>query len=325
MARLDSTLKKVARQRMRQIDGGAEQFEDDLLTMAENLGRRLAASLGVDPDEIVAPDGDDGLFVGRTDFETRIQDLAENPEALRAAILSSSLAEIEDLIEYAGLGDARANIRDRVGKLAGLAERQFVVQGIDAANGALDTTAAAALLGNYVETQIEQGLLGNVGRQTAQRIQAALASQLGFEDVATVARRIADAEDLGIGNAKTEARTRLSMADRFCQEQVRQGVEETGAEFLQVYRGPTSGIVRPFCRELIGKAFTRDEIGELSNGQTAEGPIIAGGGYNCRHYFQAILNDPEVLELLDATRGTQSDITAANAAGRRKKKKRRKR
>lgn len=323
MPRLDDTLKKIADQRIGIIDRGSERFEDDLLNMAENLGRRLAASLDVDPDLIAAPDGDDGRLVGRSDFERRLQSLADDPAALRAAVLASSLAEIEDLIEYAGLGDARANIRQNVGKLAGLAERQLSVQGIASAAGALDTVAATALLGNFVETQIEQGLLGNVGRQTAQKIQSALSSQIGFEETATIAKRIADAESLSIGNAKTEARTRLSMADRFCQEQVRQQVEETGAEFLQVYRGPVDGKIRPFCAPLLNKAFTREEIAGLSNGQTAESVIIAGGGYNCRHYFQSIVNDPDVLELLDATRGTAADISAANMGGRRKKSKKR--
>lgn len=48
------------------------------------------------------------------------------------------------------------------------------------------------------------------------------------------------------------------------------------------YVGPTDKFNRPFCREHVGKRYTREEINAMDNGQGL--PVFEfGGGYNCRH------------------------------------------
>jgi hypothetical protein len=49
-----------------------------------------------------------------------------------------------------------------------------------------------------------------------------------------------------------------------------------------VYMGPADKKTRPFCREHVGKVYTRAEIDELDNGQI-DNVFLTGGGFNCRH------------------------------------------
>ena len=319
-------------QRGKIIESGASSFELRLLALADNIGRRLAASLGSDPDDVRMPDGDDGVRVGRTGFEQRLQSIGE-AEALRAAVLGSSLVEIEDLIEAAGLGDARDVLRGEAAKLAGLAERSLTVQGITAAEGALATVAAEALLTIFFETQIDETLIGTISRNSAIRIRQALGSSLGHESVSAVASRIADAEEMSVGMATTEARTRLQMADRMANEVVRSTMEETGASFLLAYLGPhPDSKLRAFCSRLYGppgkksaRAYRLDDFNLANNHMTAEHPRIAGGGYNCRHYVQPVINDDDVLADLGLVRGTVDDVRAANRAAQSSRKRKKKR
>ena len=57
--------------------------------------------------------------------------------------------------------------------------------------------------------------------------------------------------------------------------------ENAGIERFR-YVGPKPD--RPFCEPLIGKVFTREEIDQMDNGQTAD-VLRTAGGYNCRHQW----------------------------------------
>ena len=48
------------------------------------------------------------------------------------------------------------------------------------------------------------------------------------------------------------------------------------------YLGPDDDVVRPFCRERVGKTYPRGEIDQMDNGQIPD-VFLTGGGYNCRH------------------------------------------
>jgi hypothetical protein len=53
---------------------------------------------------------------------------------------------------------------------------------------------------------------------------------------------------------------------------------------VYVYEGPRDQLTRPFCRPLIGRAFTEGAIARLDNGQGLD-PAAFCGGYNCRHLW----------------------------------------
>lgn len=325
MATRPSQLLDLVERRQTLQDSAIEDLEERLFALSENLGRRLGASLGVDPDEVREPDGDDGRRVGRTTIEELIASLGD-ADAIRAAVLASSLEEVEELIDAAGLGDARGEIRKTVGRIAGIAERSVTIQGVIDAEGALDTVAAEALLGNYIETSIDDALFGTLSRQSATRIKDALTSNLGLEDMLTVARRIADSEEVSVPMAVTEARTRLAQADRFVNDVVRQSVDPDGDLMVLAYLGPADGVTRGFCDRLVNKAFEVDDFNSANNAQTPSHPRVSGGGYNCRHNIVPVSR--ESVEDLGLTVGTIDDVRAANDAAisaRRKKGRRRKR
>lgn len=307
-------------------DKTVADFEDLSFALAENVGRRLAASLGVDPDLIYPPDGSDGRLVGRTNFERLIQSVTD-ADAVKAVVSAADLEDIEDFIAQSGSLAAREKITEAVTRLAGMAEQSLVSQGI-AAQGALDTVGAEALIGSYITNTLDESLRTTIDRAAAVRIRQGILTNLGEIPTAEVAQRIADEQEQSIGRATTEARTQLAEADRFVNETTRRSIDPDGEQFLMAYIGPDDRITRPFCDALVNKAFKLADFNKLRNGQTATHPRISGGGYNCRHDVRAVVDDDEILSDLGLQRGTLSDINQANeraAKGKRKKKRRRRR
>ena len=303
-------------------DKATDNFQDLAEALSENIGRRLAASLGVDPDSVFPPDGSDGRMVGRTNFERLMQSVSGD-EAVRAVVLSSDIQDIEEFVAQSGSAAARAALSDAVSDLAGLAERSLVAQGV-AAEGVLDTVAAEALIGSYITNTMDEALRSSIDRPASVRIRQAIVANLGQMSIAELAQSIAQEQAASIPKATTEARTQMAEADRFVNETVRRSIDPEGDRFLLAYIGPDDKITRPFCDQLVNKAFKISDFNQLRNGQTAIHPRISGGGYNCRHDVRAVVDDNKVLSDLSLQRGTITDIRAANAAVKKKagKKKR---
>ena len=59
-----------------------------------------------------------------------------------------------------------------------------------------------------------------------------------------------------------------------------------------IYDGTTDGRSRPWCQQLAGSELTKEEIEELWEedwqGKEEGDPFVVAGGYNCRHYFEAL-------------------------------------
>jgi len=64
-----------------------------------------------------------------------------------------------------------------------------------------------------------------------------------------------------------------------------QAGEEPEATFA--YMGPNDDRTREFCRQHVGKVYTREQIDELDNGQM-DNVFLTGGGYNCRHVWMEV-------------------------------------
>jgi Ni,Fe-hydrogenase III component G len=62
--------------------------------------------------------------------------------------------------------------------------------------------------------------------------------------------------------------------------------EAAGIPVKFKYYGPQDSIARPFCSKLLGsaKAYTRDEIAAMDNGQIPN-VMVSRGGYRCRHQW----------------------------------------
>lgn len=94
---------------------------------------------------------------------------------------------------------------------------------------------------------------------------------------------LAEALDLEEAKARTLYDTTVSVFTR----QVEAMKSSGDADEPFVYVGPVDAVIRPFCREHIGKVYTRKEIDALDNGQLPN-TFLTAGGWNCRHTFQAV-------------------------------------
>jgi hypothetical protein len=80
-------------------------------------------------------------------------------------------------------------------------------------------------------------------------------------------------------------------------------------EDVFAYMGPADVKLRPFCRERVGKVFTREQIEAMDNGQMPN-VFLSGGGYNCRHTFIAV-SKVSTLRVLVGTDQRVPEIDAA--------------
>lgn len=87
-------------------------------------------------------------------------------------------------------------------------------------------------------------------------------------------------------HAGTYARTN---AHRTMQAFANQQAQEAGLERF-LYVGPLDAKTREFCAPLVGHTFTREEIDEMDNGQSAD-VFSDGGGWNCRHEWVGVTDE----------------------------------
>lgn len=304
-------------------DEALDDFGRLFETLAENVARRVAASLGTDPDSVYPPDGDDGTSPGQTNFERLLQGV-NSPEAIRAVVLAADRIDIEDFVFAAGADDLRSVLTEAIAKFAGVAEQSLVAQGANA-DGALDTVSATALVQSYIEVSLEETIQAKIDTETAIRIRKGIVANVGRMSARDLALGIGEETIQASNSAVTEARLTLAEADRFVTETVRQTIDPDGTAFLLAYLGPDDRLTRPFCDELVNKAFTLEQFNKLNNGQTAQHPRLTGGGYNCRHKPRPVANDDQTLKDLGLTRGTDAMVQAANERAREARKPRKKR
>ncbi len=306
-----SPLAKIMEEREAMTAEAVEVFERRLTQLANTIGRRLGAALGVDPDTVAERIGGDGVDLGDTALEDILE--LDDIDRTRAALLAASIEEIEDFVDACGLYAARDDTREAVRRLAGLAERELTAAGFDA-SGALDTQAAAAFLGDYLDT-MDEDLYGTISKAAAKRIRAGVLSNLGMVSPAELAGRIMEREALTVAQAKTEARTQLMDAGQAVHNFARKTLDPDGTETLLAYMGPrpTGGPkdpIRQFCRALVGRAFEEADLAPLDNRQQPTHPRVSRGGYNCRHHWSAVRRS--ALERLGLVLGTKADIQKAN-------------
>ncbi len=103
---------------------------------------------------------------------------------------------------------------------------------------------------------------------------------------------LADALDSEISEAATLYDTATSVFGR----QVEALKSDDDPEALFSYMGPVDTKIRPFCKQHVGKVYSRSEIDGMDNGQLPN-VFLTGGGYNCRHQFIAISKFSELVDL----------------------------
>ena len=225
---------------------------------------------------------------------------ADVPEKVRRMNIN---AEVIAEVLTGALDPVRGDLDDTMAELVVLAELQLEAGGITEAPDLAAVEAAAR--------RLDREFWGEaIVQPTAQRMWDGLATAIKGDDLDTVAERIRRQSGGSIGRAMTEARTQLAEFDRAV---TAVNAEAAGAEVF-AYLGPKDAITRPFCRVLVDKVFTREQVGRLDNAQTVVSPIISGGGYNCRHSWSPL--SEAAAGAMGLERGTMGDVNTANRRAR---------
>ena len=103
---------------------------------------------------------------------------------------------------------------------------------------------------------------------------------------------LSDAIDIEMAEARTLYDTTVSVFGRQVESM------KSLPDDVFAYVGPVDRVLRPFCRQHVGRVYTRPQINALDNGQIPN-VFLTGGGYNCRHVFQTVSEVSELAELVD--------------------------
>ncbi len=299
-----------------------DAITDNLESMLIELGNSIEDRLRV----LLRPDASTSTDMLPFDVAvSSVQSIADNPAAVRAAMLLVELGEIETWLDALGLENARREFFGGFSKLSGPIAQALTDAGIPNATTLFDREGVRVAVAAFKD-RLDGAMFDPLRRTSASRVAEAIQANAELLTDNEFAARIGDAYEVGLPAAKTEAVTRLASADRFIHEQLVREAESDADDdggFLRGYAGPFDGRTRPFCAALTGKAFSLGELERANNGQTGN-PIDDCGGYNCRHMLELVIED--LIEDSGFTRGTPADIAQASNAARsaRKGKRRRK-
>jgi len=105
--------------------------------------------------------------------------------------------------------------------------------------------------------------------------------------------------------ASTAVEAAIAGTSRAAVVSLAEGAEaETGQEFVFLYSGPADSHTRPFCREHVGKAYTRarlDADGRAAGVKPQPASVFAGG-YACRHSLAPLLVEDAEEEGIEIVR-----------------------
>jgi hypothetical protein len=209
-----------------------------------------------------------------------------------------------DRVALSAVDDPLDKLAEAVLKHAGIANKAVTLTPLG-----LDAIAA------FKELRLADLLdLADDVARTVQR--AALDGVLGVRPADKLIHDVADALDVSLRQGRTIYDTAVSTFTR----QIEQMASQGGDDELFFYVGPADSKVRPFCREHVGKVYSREQIDQMDNGQLGD-VFISGGGYNCRHVFKRVSAlDVELRELHKTgerapwLRGVEGDAIGSDGA-----------
>lgn len=236
-----------------------------------------------------------------------LSDPDEAGSPVRRAILTASLADLERLLTEQLSAAQRAMVRGMADMLVTNAELAEAAARVPAGTLGVRSSSVDVLVSTR---DLEDFWRGKVIMPAASIIKESFVSAVTGETLNTAIARTADKLGVAVSAATTEVRTNLATFDRLAAEQS----STLAGLTLRVYLGPLDGLTRPFCRAIINRVFSQDQVAELDNGQTGPG-MWGGGGYNCRHRWVSVR--PEAVERMGIENGTDADIRAANTAAKR--------
>jgi len=111
-----------------------------------------------------------------------------------------------------------------------------------------------------------------------------------------VARILSDLNDV-IDGSEAQIRTLYDTSVSIFGRQVEALQAGDDPETPFAYMGPADEKTRPFCRQHVGRVYTRAEIDAMDNGQI-DNVFLTGGGYNCRHTWIEVSKFSELRDLV---------------------------
>lgn len=297
------------------IGGGAEESPkrrriSELLREGLAAEEAAAEALAQELEEFVTGSGVDAILARLG------SDLVD--DQARAALMALSMADVVDELVAAGIDDVwESTAIAALPELRRVSVAVLESVGIEGAS-LLDAEGMAATL-TALEDHLDEAFwrLGIV-TPVAGKLLDGLSSTLRMETIEDVAERLRG-QGYRWDHANTEARNALAYYSNFVNDKLIDEADPTGEEMLIAYQGPDDRLTRPFCDQLVGKAFLREDLDKADNGVKGLPYQHNHGGHKCRHREVGVPNDDDLLEALGYTRGTLADVRRANAAARRKK------
>lgn len=222
------------------------------------------------------------------------------------ALLSLPKDQFIELILSGGLADSIEDFIDQQNKL---------LEAINQSISVVEPTWTPLFIENEVESirvLTVQNIFDDVVLPTvAKNINDALLSMVVDTPIDQGLSNLALSLEKSTGTLQTEVRTKISQFGR----SVNMIAADTVGIDHYLYTGPRDGITRAFCRPLINKVVSKDQLSKLNNGQGLS-VRSSGGGYNCRHSWSPVTKS--FVEVAGLDMATASDISDANKGGRKK-------
>lgn len=256
-----------------------------------------------DPGEFT----DDTLARYRRELERSLRQItAQIRAALKDAHLDADgglVVDAHNLALARGLGDEIARLAD--GALAAVVDdfreavRDLVaVVGTaldDAGVGAEFTAATASLARAQAGTGLDRLIAdatGTLVRQSddlrAQLREVAIQMVRTNADPADAVEELAGKVGATAGQTLSLVDTTMSGADRAVTLDVAQAA---GVEWF-AFVGPVDSLTRPWCRRHVGFRYTLEQMDSLPDNDTGpQPPSTYGGGYNCRHRWEPLVDE----------------------------------
>ncbi len=209
----------------------------------------------------------------------------------------STFYEFQDLLEESAL-ESVSQLSDAIGDPDILAASRAGI------------TEAVTATSNDLQRQVRE--LGN-GIVNAIKAEVEVATVIP-RPLAGMAANISSATGLAQSRALTLVNTALASVQRNVQARAMDRLVAAGQEVFVYYTGPLDDKTRPFCRPLVGKAISRDQMAKLSPGRGLNFRQN-GGGYNCRHTLIPVT--ASWVTATDTEKAKQKDIAQANRGAKR--------
>jgi hypothetical protein len=221
-----------------------------------------------------------------------IHDVTEGSSTaiVKASHANKARKALDDALTRAGYDDLAASAYgSRLDALtARVLDTRRLAQATARLSGAFDQRIAA------LKVLHESDLLDEGAAIARALWQATVRGVFGSRSVERILADLADIIDASEPQIATLYDTSVSIFGR--QIEALQAGDDPDDAFL--YAGPADKKTRPFCREHVGKVFSRGAIDALDNGQI-DNVFLTGGGYNCRHVWMEVSKFSELQDYVD--------------------------